>query len=54
MLNYQGEYDNIIYALNHTAAPGLSRDQLLKRRKELQKLGIKAVKVQSPYEQDDF
>jgi hypothetical protein len=43
MLNYQGEYDRIIHALNHTAAPGLSRDMLKSRRKELEKLGVKAV-----------
>jgi hypothetical protein len=45
MLNYQSEYDKIIYALNHSAAPGLNEDMLRKRRKELHKLGIKAVRV---------
>ena len=44
MLNYQGEYNRIIYALNHSAIPGLNRDLLKKRRDELRKLGVKAVK----------
>ncbi len=44
MLNYQGEYDRIIYALNHSAVPGLNRDLLKKRRDELRKLGVKAVR----------
>ena len=44
MLNYQGEYDRIIYALNHSAIPGLNRDLLRKRREELKKLGVKAVR----------
>ena len=44
MLNYQGEYDRIIYALNHSAFPGLNRGLLKQRRDELQKLGVKAVK----------
>ena len=37
MLNYQGDYDRIIYALNHSAIPGLNRDLLRKRREELKK-----------------
>jgi hypothetical protein len=45
MLNYQSEYDRIIYALRHSAAPGLNRPLLKKRRDELQKLGVKAVRV---------
>ena len=45
MLNYQGEYDRIIYALNHSAVPGLNRQLLKKRRDELHKLGVRAVKA---------
>ena len=44
MLNYQGEYDRIIYALNHSAIPGLNRDLLRTRCEELKKLGVKAVR----------
>lgn len=43
MKNYQMEYDRIITALEHSASPGLSRKQLIDRRNELRKLGIKAV-----------
>jgi hypothetical protein len=43
MKNYQMEYDKIITALDHSAMPGLSRKQLIDRRNELRKLGIKAV-----------
>jgi len=43
MLNYQTEYDKIHYALNHSASPGLSRQQLINRQDELRKLGIKGV-----------
>lgn len=45
MKNYQMEYDRIIEALNHSAMPGLSRDQLYERRKHLRNLGIKGVSV---------
>ena len=45
MLNYQGEYDRIIHALNHSAIGGLDRNMLKKRREELHKLGVKAVKT---------
>jgi len=45
MLNYQGEYDRIIHALNHSAIGGLTRDMLRKRRDELRKLGINSVGV---------
>ena len=38
MLNYQGEYDRIIHALNHSAIRGLNREMLRERRKELQDL----------------
>ena len=48
MMNYQGEYDRIIYALNHSALPGLTRPMLKKRRNELQKLGVEAVKPKQP------
>jgi hypothetical protein len=41
MLNYQGEYNRIMHALNHSAIPGLNIDLLLKR-KERHKLGVKA------------
>ena len=44
MLNYQGEYDRIIYALNHSAIGGLNSDMLRKRRDELRKLGVNAVR----------
>ena len=44
MFKYQGEYDRIIYALNHSAIPGLNRDLLRKRREELKKLGVNAVR----------
>lgn len=44
MLNHQGEYDRIIYALNHSAVPGLNRPLLKARRKQLEKLGVKAVR----------
>jgi hypothetical protein len=44
MLNYQGEYDRIIYALRRSAVSGLNPELLEKRRKELHKLGVKAVK----------
>jgi len=44
MLNHQGEYNRIMYALNHSAIPGLNRDLLRKRREELKKLGVKAVR----------
>ena len=50
MLNYQSEYDRIIYALKHSAIPGLDRPMLKKRRNELQKLGVKAVKPTQPME----
>ena len=45
MLNYQSEYDRIISALNHSAFRGLDRDMLKRRRNELQKLGVNAVRV---------
>ena len=45
MLNYQSEYDRIIYALNHSAIRGLDRDMLKRRRNELQKLGVNAVRA---------
>ena len=45
MLNYKGEYDRIIYALNHSAAPGLDRTMLKKRRNKLVELSKGAVKV---------
>lgn len=45
MMNYLGEYDRIIAALNQSAIPGVNRDMLRKRRDELKKkLGVKAVK----------
>jgi hypothetical protein len=50
MLNYQSEYDRIMYALNHSAAPGLNRDMLRRRREELRKLGVKAVRPRIPDE----
>ena len=43
MLNYQSEYNRIMYALNHSAIPGLNRQVLKERRNELRKLGVKAV-----------
>ena len=43
MLNYQGEYNRIMHALNHSALPGLNRQLLKERRNELRKLGVKAV-----------
>ena len=49
MLNYQGEYDRIMFALNHSAIAGLDRDMLDDRRKELQKLGVKAVRLNPMY-----
>ena len=45
MLNYQSEYDRIISALNHSAYRGLDRDMLKRRRNELQRLGVNAVRV---------
>ena len=44
MLNYKGEYDRIIYALNHSAVSGLNREMLKRRRNKLQNLGLGAVK----------
>jgi hypothetical protein len=44
MLNYQSEYDRIISALNHSAVGGFNRPMLKRRRNELQKLGVMAVK----------
>jgi len=44
MLNYQGEYDRVIYALRRSAIPGLNRDLLRKRREQLEMLGVKAVR----------
>ena len=44
MMNYQGEYDRIIYALNHSALPGLTREMLKRRRNKLQQIGVEAVK----------
>ena len=44
MMNYQSEYDRILSALNHSAAPGLDRAMLKRRRNELQKLGVNAVR----------
>ena len=44
MLNYQSEYDRIMSALNHSAIAGLDLRMLDDRRKELQKLGVKAVR----------
>ena len=49
MMNYQSEYDRIIFALNHSAAPGLDLVMLDDRRKELQKLGVKAVRLNPMY-----
>ena len=56
MLNYQGEYDRIIYALQHSAAPGLDREMLeqrrpmlLKRARELIDIGVKAVRLNPEY-----
>jgi hypothetical protein len=43
MKNYQMECDKIILALEHSASPGLSRKQLINRRDEVRKLGIKSV-----------
>ena len=45
MLNYQGEYDRIIHALNHSAIAGLDRRMLKRRRNELQKLGVNAIRT---------
>jgi hypothetical protein len=45
MLNYQGEYDRIIYALNHSALPGLTREMMKRRRNKLVNLGVEAVRV---------
>jgi hypothetical protein len=49
MMNYQSEYDRIMSALNHSAAPGLNLVMLDDRRKELQKLGVKAVRLNPMY-----
>ena len=45
MVNYQSEYDKIIFALNHSATPGLGLVMLDDRRKELQNIGVKAVRL---------
>ena len=45
MVNYQSEYDRIMSALNHSAIAGLTHEMLDNRRKELQKLGVKAVRL---------
>jgi hypothetical protein len=45
MVNYQSEYDKIIFALNHSAEPGLDLVMLDNRRKEFQQLGVKAVRL---------
>ena len=50
MLNYQSEYDRIIGALSSSAIPGLDKDMLRKRREELRKLGVKAVRPTLPDE----
>jgi hypothetical protein len=44
MLNYQGEHNRIIYALNHVALPGLTREMFKRRRNRFQELGFGAVK----------
>ena len=49
MLNYQSEYDRIMSALNHSAIPGLDLRMLDDRRKELQNLGVKAVRLNPMY-----
>ena len=43
MVNYQSEYDRIMFALNHSAVRGLDMAMLRKRRIELEKLGAKAI-----------
>ena len=48
MLNYQSEYDRIMYALDHSSVRGFNRDMLRKRRNELKALGVKAVKPNQP------
>ena len=50
MLNYQGEYDRIIGALQSSAIPGLDKDMLRRRRDELRKLGVVAVRPRMPDE----
>ena len=49
MVNYQSEYHRIMSALNHSAEPGLDLWMLDNRRKELQKLGVKAVRLNPMY-----
>ena len=50
MLNYQSEYDRIIGALNSSASPGVDKDMLRRRRDELRKLPIKALRPRMPDE----
>ena len=50
MLNYQSEYDRIMFALNHSAVRGFNRKMLKDRRNVLQDLGVKAVKPTQPME----
>ena len=50
MLNYQSEYDRIIGALNSSAIPGVDKDMLRRRRDELRKLGVVAVRPRIPDE----
>ena len=49
MFNYQSEYDRMIFALHHSAVPGLDMAMLNKRRKELKQIGVEAVRLQPTY-----
>ena len=40
--NYQSEYDRIRNHLEHSTTPGITREQVIKRKKTLESLGAKA------------
>ena len=50
MLNYKGEYDRIIGALQSSAIPGLDKDMLRRRRDELRDILRKTLRPRMPDE----
>ena len=47
MTNYKNEYMRITEALNNKAMPGLNVEELMKRRRDLHKLGVKALPLRA-------
>ena len=54
LMNYQGEYDRIVAALNHSAYRGLNNDMLKNRLRELKALGKNGIKDTAIYDGEVF